>query len=81
MTSRPSDRTRDSAVLADRQDEVGGIDMNPALADIRFTAADGAAPASLVRLPPALDIEVEGFVPVILNAVPIRNIPLLLGLD
>ena len=71
----------DSAVLAGRQDEVGGIDMNPALADIRFTAADGAVPASFDRLPAALDIEVEGFVPVILNAVPIRNIPLLLGLD
>lgn len=76
----PYNRKSDQAALAARPEEVGGIDMNPALAAIRLTGQPGVVPVSTGILP-AANLEVNGFVPVILHTAPVHNVPLLLGLE
>ncbi|GEM_PF-4939721 len=58
----------------------GGIDLNPALLDLQIKRDGNGVPLPL-PMQPIQDMHIEGFLPVIINIVPITNLPLLLGLD
>jgi hypothetical protein len=58
----------------------GGIDLNPALLDLQIRRDGNGVPLPL-PLQPIETMHIDGFLPVIINIVPITNLPLLLGLD
>jgi hypothetical protein len=58
----------------------GGIDLNPALLDLQIKRDGNGVPLPL-PLQPIENMHIDGFLPVIINIVPIANLPLLLGLD
>ena len=58
----------------------GGIDLNPALLDLQIKRDGEGVPLPLPQQP-IETMRIDGFLPVIINIVPITNLPLLLGLD
>jgi hypothetical protein len=58
----------------------GGIDFNPALLDLQIKR-DGNGVALPMNLQPIEVMNIEGFLPVIINITPVVNLPLLLGLE
>ncbi|MCA9405077.1 MAG: hypothetical protein KC684_00940 [Candidatus Omnitrophica bacterium] len=58
---------------------VGGIDLNPASLNLEIRRDSNGIPLP-VSQQPLQQINVEGFVPVIINVTPVSNFPLLLGL-
>ncbi|MEK6713234.1 MAG: hypothetical protein AABY41_03465, partial [Nitrospirota bacterium] len=58
----------------------GGIDLNPALLDLQIKRDGNGVPLPL-PMQPIENMHIDGFLPVIINIVPITNLPLLLGLD
>lgn len=59
---------------------VGGIDLNPALLDLQIKRDGNGVPLPLPQQP-VDSMRIDGFLPVIINIVPITNLPLLLGFD
>lgn len=59
-------------------DPVGGIDLNPALLDLRIKRDASGIPFSIDQQPADI-FEIEGFIPIIINVTPVTNLPLLLG--
>ena len=60
--------------------EVGGIDLNPANIDLQIKR-DGHGvplPMELLDIP---NIDIKGFVPVIINITPVTSLPMFLGFD
>ncbi len=58
---------------------VGGIDLNPDLLDLQIKRDDNGIPLPLNQQP-LEHMNIDGFVPVIINIVPVPNLPLFLGL-
>ena len=77
----------DAAMAAQKQtqdtrhktQDVGGIDLNPALLDLQIKRDSYGVPLPLNQQP-IMEMQIEGFLPVIINVTPIHNLPLLLGL-
>jgi signal transduction histidine kinase len=71
-------RSRPQATSDERQDKYGGIDLNPAMLEMqkRGQGMDFNAP-----MDPAMLENINGFTPVIIQIVPITNIPLILGFE
>lgn len=63
----------------ERVNNVGGIDLNPALLDLQIKRDGNGIPLPLTDQP-LEEMHIEGFIPIILNVTPITNLPLLLGL-
>jgi len=59
---------------------LGGIDLNPSLMDLQIKRDGNGIPLPM-RLQPVEVLDIEGFVPVIINVIPVSNVPLLLGFD
>lgn len=66
-------------VPAANVNEVGGINLNPALIDLQIKRDGNGVPLPLYQQP-VESINIEGFLPVIINVTPITNLPLLLGI-
>lgn len=75
----------DAAKLSDpqavsvEQDRVGGIDLNPELLNLQIKRDASGVPLPLIQQP-LQDMQIDGFLPVIINIAPVANMPLLLGL-
>ena len=75
MSARVMDRP--SATTADR---VGGINLNPVLLDMQIKR-DGRGIPLPMNQQPVMEMNIEGFLPVIINITPITfNLPLQIGL-
>jgi len=57
---------------------VGGINLNPALMDLQIKR-DGKGVPLPFNLQPLEIMDIEGFIPVIINVTPVINLPMLLG--
>lgn len=60
-------------------DPVGGIDLNPEMLDLQIKRDASGMPLP-VSQQPIINMDIEGFVPVIINITPVTNVPLMLGL-
>lgn len=58
----------------------GGINLNPDLLDLQIKRDDNGVPFPVMQQP-LESMNIQGFLPVIMNVTPINNLPLLLGLD
>jgi hypothetical protein len=58
------------------QDQVGGIDLNPAQLNLQIKRDDSGVPLP-VYLQPVETLHIDGFVPVIINITPVLSLPLL----
>lgn len=61
-------------------DAVGGIDLNPQMLDLQIKRDANGIPLPVFDQP-IKNMQIEGFLPVIINVTPIQSIPLLLGLN
>jgi len=68
----------DQAILNDKKDPFGGIDLNPALLDMQIKR-DGYGFPLPVSQQPIESFQIEGLIPVIINVTPAPSLPLLLG--
>jgi len=59
---------------------LGGINLNPALMDLQIKRDGNGIPLPF-NLQPIEIMNIEGFIPVIINVTPVLNVPLLLGFD
>ena len=59
--------------------DVGGIDLNPANFHLQIKR-DGKGVALPVGLQDIEHINIKGFIPVIINIIPVTNLPQLLGM-
>ncbi len=59
---------------------LGGIDLNPALLNLQIRR-DGSGVPLPVQQQPIQNMNIEGFLPVIINITPIPNLPMLLGMS
>ena len=71
--------SRDAAELSKNLERVGGIDLDPSLLDLQIKRDGKGVPLPLPQQPIG-NMRIEGFLPVIINVVPV-NIPMILGLD
>ena len=80
-------RSPDRAVFAiqnqfDQQDRardaVGGIDLNPAMLSLQIRRDGNGIPLPIEEQP-LENMEIRGFVPVIINITPVPNLPALIG--
>src|SRR6185436_8782849 len=69
----------DKAMIEGKPQNVGGIDLNPALLDLQIKRDGNGIPLPLPQQP-LQQMHIEGFVPVIINVTPIANLPVILGL-
>jgi len=58
----------------------GGINFNPDLLDLQIKRDGNGVPLPVFQQPIA-DMDIQGFIPVIINVTPVSNLRLLLGLD
>ena len=68
----------DSAMQADNDFTKGGIDFNPDLLDLQIKRDEEGLPLPLPQQPVEM-IDIDGFIPVIINIAPVPSIPLLMG--
>ena len=67
------------AAVAPDVDPVGGIDLDPAMMDLQIKRDANGVPLPIFEQP-LEDINIQGFIPVIINIQPIPSVPLLLGI-
>ncbi|MCD4779131.1 MAG: diguanylate cyclase [Candidatus Omnitrophica bacterium] len=70
----------DQAMLTARLDNtpVGGIDLDPALLDLKIKRDGEGIALPLLQQPPEA-LQIEGFIPVIMNVTPVQTLPIFLG--
>jgi len=66
-----------AAQIKGKREAVGGIDFNPGLFSLEVRRDDKGAPLPLPQQP-IYNLEFDGFTPVIIDIVPITNLPLML---
>jgi len=59
---------------------LGGINLNPALMDLQIKRDGNGVPLPF-HLQPVEIMDIDGFIPVIINVTPVVNVPLLLGFN
>jgi hypothetical protein len=80
--SSPDQRSGDQAMLTrDGNKEVGGIDLNPEFLDLKIKRDGAGIPLPLPQQSIEQMMQIEGFLPVIINVTPIQSLPMLLGMD
>jgi phosphoglucomutase len=72
-------RQADTVRISTGSENVGGIDLNPALLDIQIKRDGNGVPLPLPQQP-IQNMHIHGFMPVIINITPLSNMPLLLGM-
>ncbi|MCA9402642.1 MAG: hypothetical protein KC897_02575, partial [Candidatus Omnitrophica bacterium] len=71
----------DAAVTAEvKPDTTGGIDLNPRMLDLQIKRDSEGIPLP-VNQQPLENMNVTGFVPLIINVTPMTNLPLLFGMN
>ena len=71
----------DAAVTAEvKPDTTGGIDLNPRMLDLQIKRDSEGVPLP-VNQQPLENMNVTGFVPLIINVTPMTNLPLLFGMN
>ncbi|MBF0384700.1 MAG: phosphopyruvate hydratase [Candidatus Omnitrophica bacterium] len=72
----------DPAMMGGKGQErnVGGINLNPALLDMQIKRDGNGVPLP-INMQQIQNMQIEGFIPVIINIMPVQNLPLLLGLE
>lgn len=70
------DETRQN--ISSDKAQVGGIDLNPALFDLQIKRDGNGVPLAM-DLQPVKDMQIEGFIPVIINITPVVDMRALLG--
>ncbi|MFC1510056.1 hypothetical protein ACFL49_00130 [Candidatus Omnitrophota bacterium] len=60
--------------------EYGGINLDRSLLDIKIKRDGNGLPLPVFQQPPDILMNIEGFIPVIINITPVTNMPMLLGL-
>ena len=65
--------------MTEKTSQPGGIDLNPNLLDLQIERDGNGIPLPVVDQP-IETMNIEGFIPVIINVVPV-SLPMLLGLD
>jgi len=80
--SEEGDKNADSALmtLSRPVEPVGGIDLNPAMLDLQIQRDENGLPLPLSQQP-LENINIKGFLPVILRVTPMTGMPLPLGLN
>lgn len=68
-----------SPMVVQGQEEVGGINLDPALLDLQIKRDANFVPLPLPQQP-IHSMNIEGFIPVIIHITPVTNLPMLLGL-
>jgi diguanylate cyclase (GGDEF)-like protein len=70
----------DQAMLTARVDNtpVGGIDLNPTFLDLKIKRDGDGIALPLPQQPPEA-MQIEGFIPVIMNVTPVQTLPVFLG--
>ena len=58
---------------------VGGIDLNPAMLDLQIKRDENGVPLPIFEQP-IDNMRIDGFLPVIINITPVPSIPLMLGI-
>jgi triosephosphate isomerase len=77
----PSDQRVGSSPV--NQDNLkGGIDFDPALLDLKIKRDEKGIPLPLNMQPvDTIERQIQGIIPVIINVVPVRSVPMLLGIS
>jgi hypothetical protein len=57
---------------------VGGIDLDPAMLDMQIKRDDSGVPLP-VNMQPILEMNIQGFLPIIIDVTPVLNLPTYLG--
>lgn len=70
--------SEDKAMLVDNEN-VGGIDLNPILLDLQIIRDDNGIPLSIENQP-IFDMNIQGFLPIIIEVTPVASLPMLLGM-
>jgi len=70
----------DAATMGKARQEVGGIDLNPAMINLKIKRNGKGVPMPVPVLP-IENIRLDGLLPVIIHITPILNLPLQLGLE
>lgn len=85
QTEQQIRRVTDQAgpVMTARQDDdrVGGIDLNSAHLNLKIERDDRGVPLPMDQQPMPELMNIDGFLPVIINVTPIQSVPMLLGLE
>jgi hypothetical protein len=76
IPERKEIENRDAAVTNDKA--VGGINLNPAMLEMQIKR-DGNGFMLPLEEQPLMQMDVDGFAPVILQITPVTNLPLMLG--
>nr|MBP9854211.1 hypothetical protein [Candidatus Omnitrophota bacterium] len=71
---------KDEAMTVQQPMVKGGIDLNPDLLDLQIKRDGNGIPLPMTQQPSDLMKNIEGFIPVIINVVPVTNMPFLLGM-
>lgn len=80
QAAKKADRAKkDQAMLDKAETPYGGINLNPALLDFEIKRDNNGFPLP-INLQPIETINIDGFMPIIINVTPVPNLPLLLGL-
>jgi len=69
------------AKVSEKSTTAGGIDFNAALWNLEVRRDKNGVPAALPQAPIPANIKIDGLVPVIINIVPVTNLPFILGAD
>lgn len=69
----------DVAENAGSEENPGGIDLDPAMLNLQIRMDENGIPLPVNEQPVHL-MHIDGFVPVIINVVPVTNMPMLLGI-
>jgi len=77
-STSPSDETTSRS---EGSSPLGGINLNPDLLDLQIKRDGNGVPLPIFQQQPIADMNIQGFIPVIINVMPVTNLPALLGLN
>jgi len=77
-TETSNDASISSSPIGDTK-KLGGIDLNPALLNLQIKRDGSGVPLPLLQQP-IHTMQIDGFIPIIINITPTINLPMLLGL-
>ena len=69
----------DVVTAANDQKKYGGINLDPALLDLQIKRDGNGVPLPM-NLQPFDEMNIKGFIPIIINITPINNLPVFLGM-
>jgi len=79
-TTEKEDKPPDSSILGEKTEPVGGIDLNPDMLNLQIKRDRTGVPLPVFKQP-LYSIDIDGFMPVIINMILVPNLPAVLGLS